>query len=694
VMLDVDHFKAVNDNFGHPVGDEVLAEIARRIQDSVRSTDFVARYGGEEFVLCLCNADSTAAGRLCERIRLAISESPISTHSLQVTLSQGFAVLARGSKLEPKALISRADEALYEAKRAGRDRVLEWLQRTRPAKTRKHDRSRLQHSLPKIELLAPKAATSSPEPQSPFERLRSDLLCVLDPDFILSELEGPWHAATGWSVQKLAGRAFESLIKREDRQLFRSFAASLEAPEQTSDSDLRVLRRDGSHFWARFVGHLVAEQIALRVEDVTELRKLRRRMTGTERRAAKLVMAESSMREARDRAEQLSHAKSAFVANMSHELRTPLNAILGFSELLSVTQFGPLTPKQARFTANISESGQHLLKLINELLDLAKIEAGRTTLQLSASGLDEAIKKSSATVESLVQKNDLQFDLSVSEELPKTSVDPLRFEQILLNLLGNAVKFTAPGGRVLLDVTTAQRERPGGPWIKVSVSDSGPGLSASELETIFEAFEQAQHSSKIHFNGTGLGLTLARHLVLLHGGEIWGESPAFEDCGTRFVVLIPSDAARVAQAQQPASPALAAQQGRAHSIPAPGGTDRKTALVIADEDAHELLSGFLLSGGLNVAFSTVEEFSISRIQELRPDLVVIEINGPEGTLGSKLDELEGNRKTLMIPILVVSSHDMEHRLGAHKPQGWIVKPFTQDEFLRAVDQVLDIGCRS
>jgi len=239
-------------------------------------------------------------------------------------------------------------------------------------------------------------------------------------------------------------------------------------------------------------------------------------------------------REIEDKSRQIEAAnrhKSEFLANMSHELRTPLNAIIGFSEVLQEKLFGELNDKQAEYTDDILTSGRHLLSLINEILDLSKVEAGRMELELAAFDLPLAIDNARTFVRERATRHGISLDVSVDERLGEFVGDERKIKQILLNLLSNAVKFTPEGGRIGIDA----RQTDGS--VEISVSDNGVGIAPEDQPKIFEEFRQVGTDYSHKIQGTGLGLTLAKKFVELHGGTIWVESEVGK--GSRFAFTLP-----------------------------------------------------------------------------------------------------------------------------------------------------------
>ena len=248
-----------------------------------------------------------------------------------------------------------------------------------------------------------------------------------------------------------------------------------------------------------------------------------------------------ALRMARDAADAANRAKSEFLANMSHELRTPLNAVIGFSDMLSQQYYGPLTAKQDEYVQDIHESATYLLALINDILDLSKIEAGRMDLETSQIDLDSMIKHSLVMVRERATKHALYLSSSIDPRLEplRLMADERKIRQILYNLLANAVKFTPDGGAVDLTARLVDEvEGQGQAWAEISVTDTGIGLSAKELERVFEAFYQVKTPEAGKTPGTGLGLSLVKRMVELHGGKVWAESKG-PGWGARFVFTLP-----------------------------------------------------------------------------------------------------------------------------------------------------------
>jgi signal transduction histidine kinase len=217
---------------------------------------------------------------------------------------------------------------------------------------------------------------------------------------------------------------------------------------------------------------------------------------------------------------------------MSHELRTPLNAIIGFSDALAEQFFGPLNAKQARYVQHISSSGRHLLALINDVLDLSKVEAGHVKLELSRFRVVDLLNDGLAMVRERTSAQSIALQLSVQANIDTVVADERKVKQVVFNLLANAVKFTPEGGCVRVSASADDE------WLQVSVSDTGPGISAEDTERIFEAFQQGDQTAARPQEGTGLGLTLSRQFIELHGGRLWVESVVGQ--GSVFTFALPN----------------------------------------------------------------------------------------------------------------------------------------------------------
>ena len=301
--------------------------------------------------------------------------------------------------------------------------------------------------------------------------------------------------------------------------MWQEIARHLRGETEFLSSEFRVKDLDGGYRWA------VASGLGQRDENGRVYR-----VTGSIGDITQRKAAQAALRDAKEQAEVASGAKSQFLANMSHELRTPLNAIIGYTELISDQIYGELPPKAAEVVERVEHNAHHLLGMINDVLDLSKIEAGHMVLDLGDYSLKEVVDTVITSVESLSQEKGLDLRSDMPETLSVARGDEHRITQVLLNLVGNAIKFTEEGG-VSVQVSEAEGE------FLVRVTDTGPGISEEDCRAVFDEFHQADDSSTREQGGTGLGLAIAKRTVELHGGKVWVDSVLGE--GASFVFTLP-----------------------------------------------------------------------------------------------------------------------------------------------------------
>lgn len=268
--------------------------------------------------------------------------------------------------------------------------------------------------------------------------------------------------------------------------------------------------------------------ILLAIEDITERRDIE---LGLEKAHEELKLLAVELKRA-------DKAKSEFLANMSHELRTPLNSINGFSEVLFDEAFGPLNEKQKSYVKNVLTSGKHLLSLINQILDMAKLEANKMTLNLSVLPTKNLLQEFSLLVADMVSKKKLHMSLEIAEDVPDIEADELKIKEILYNLFSNAVKFTPEGGQI------GMRAKKVGAEVEIEVWDTGIGIAPENQEKIFEGFFRVDTPYSRVTEGTGLGLPISRKLVELHGGKLFVESKG-SGMGTSVRVILPARSKQV-----------------------------------------------------------------------------------------------------------------------------------------------------
>jgi PAS domain S-box-containing protein len=323
---------------------------------------------------------------------------------------------------------------------------------------------------------------------------------------------------------------------------------------------------------------------------------------------------------ANQQAQAASQAKSRFLAAMSHELRTPLNAILGMTENLQEGILGPISNRQSSALATIEQSGTHLLNLINDILDISKVEAGQLEPDWASVAVLDLCHGSVALVSQQAQKKQIALTLNLPDDIPDLWGDARRLRQVLVNLLDNAIKFTPTGGQVTL---SAQTE---GDHINLSVLDTGIGIAAEEISTLFQPFTQVESDLSRQYDGTGLGLALVKQLTELHGGEIRCTSTV--GVGSCFSVVLPVQSPLP---QPQPSPAFRPASGVDPSVPLPPSAEEDTALILLAEDNEtniETTTNYLEAKGyrLMVARNGVDAVAMARDE--KPDLILMDVQMP------------------------------------------------------------------
>ena len=384
-----------------------------------------------------------------------------------------------------------------------------------------------------------------------------------------------------------------------------------------------------------------------------------------------------------ERLREVDQLKSQFLANMSHELRTPLNSIIGFSRVILKGIDGPLTEMQKQDLETIHSSGQHLLNLINEILDQSKIEAGKMELATAWFDLTSVIEVARSMSVGLLKDKPVRLNIEVEAELPKVWGDEIRTRQVLLNLLSNAAKFTHEGSITVAAFTVEGED---GPYVQVSVADTGIGIPENKLEAIFLAFEQVDGSLTRTSSGTGLGLPIARSLIELQGGQLWVESTL--NVGSTFSFTVPAFAK---QSRQEAAEASAEPEADIERKAPPGArraSPRKVVLVIDDEiGMHQLYRRYLNKEGYTVEATSDPTRTEDLIRLARPDLIILDVRMPNRDGWEVLAHLKENDATYRIPVIVCSiDPDTERgfRLGAAE---YLVKPFLEEDLLAAIRRV-------
>ncbi len=398
------------------------------------------------------------------------------------------------------------------------------------------------------------------------------------------------------------------------------------------------------------------------VRDVTERKRAEEQIQTLnqhlEQRTAELIATNKELELRNREVERVNRLKDEFLASMSHELRTPLNSIIGFSDLLAEQGAAAFNPKQKRFLGHIQQGSRHLLELINDILDLSKIEAGHLELKYEDFELSQAVSEVVATVRPIATAKNIHFESNVPGEL-FLYADRLRFKQVLYNLLSNAIKFTAVGGHVSIEGSVEPDS------IRFCVADTGIGIPASEQEAIFESFHQVGTTTKGVREGTGLGLAITKRLIEQHGGGIWVESELGK--GSRFSFTLPL---RPAIEEPPTS-----------------GQSAEGPLVLIAEDegaAQELLVSHLEEAGYRVSTVASGTEAVRAAKNLQPDVITLDLLMPGKSGWQTLDELKKEPTTADIPVIIVSVVEERKKGLSVGAVDYLVKPVSKERLLETI----------
>ena len=377
-----------------------------------------------------------------------------------------------------------------------------------------------------------------------------------------------------------------------------------------------------------------------------------------EERTAELVVA-------KDQAEAADRLKSAFLATMSHELRTPLNSIIGFTGIVLQGLAGPLNEEQRKQLDMVRDSARHLLALINDVLDISKIEAGQLEVSSESFDLRASIAKVTGSVKPLADKKDLELRVILGPEIASLVSDPRRVEQVLLNLLNNAIKFTEHGEVTLTADVVPSAPKSRDSEIRISVADTGIGIKAEDLGMLFQPFRQIETGLSRQHEGTGLGLAICRRLADLLGGEIDAESEWGK--GSKFTLVLPLKSA--------------------------GRTVTKTVLLIEDNPQNRYLVTFLLEAhGYSVTTAADGPQGIDLAGRLLPQLILLDIQLPTMDGYAVARALRANPILEHTPIVAVTSYAMSgdrEKAIAAGCNGYVEKPINPETFVAEIERYLE-----
>jgi PAS domain S-box-containing protein len=469
-------------------------------------------------------------------------------------------------------------------------------------------------------------------------------------------------AITGYSREEVLGKNPRILKSGLHPSVFYQTMWSTLLAGQSWYGELYNRRKNGELFWEHASISPVKNEsgetthyVAVK-EDVTEQKK-----------------AEAALRESRDKLsaanaalEKASRLKDEFLASMSHELRTPLTSILGLSEALQLQAFGELNAKQIKSLKTIENSGRHLLELINDILDLSKIEAGKLDLQFEPCAAADICRSSLQLVKGMAHQKQQNISFSIHPETIIIRADVRRLKQMLVNLLSNAVKFTPEGGLLGLEVQTNPDEK----TVSFSVWDQGIGIQPEDLDKLFVAFVQLDSRLARQYSGTGLGLSLVQRMTELHGGSLRVESVPGE--GSRFTILLPWSVDVTQPVPGLIRPALSSYRNALINV-----------LTIDDNELDvERTTRYLQEFGITNLVQPTLRGALEKAVFLRPSAILLDLNLPDGLGLELLSRLKADARTHDIPVIITSVDERRAEAAQLGALGYLVKPISQQD-LRA-----------
>lgn len=498
-------------------------------------------------------------------------------------------------------------------------------------------------------------------------------MCVVGPDYYLDNVNQAYCELVGYTQEELKSMTFMDITFPEDLKKDMEQVRKLENREISNyQMEKRYIRKDGKIIWINLSVFIIRDlqtepsyyYIAL-TEDITQRKE-----------------AETKIRNAQEKAEKASRAKSEFLSHMSHELRTPLNAILGFAQLLSLDPKKNLPPKQKESVEQIRIAGNHLLELINEVLDLTRIETGSLKVFNENTDVSKLLDKLLPVVERMALKKDIHIRNQLSETGPlSVFADSTRLKQALINLMTNAIKYNKEGGEVFIRGETTDDHR-----VKIHVIDTGPGIEAEKQHVLFEPFERlgAENSG---IEGTGIGLSITQKMVELMNGSVSLKSEVGK--GSCFTIELPAGMAPTPVSQGSSSNKISL------SDLTNGDQNHQTLLYIEDNISNLNLVKKYIEGFTSFQFLASQNpiDGVTAARQHQPALILMDINLPEMDGIQTFKELQKYDETKSIPVIAVSANAMDHDIKSALDAGfkkYMTKPLDLPSLVETIHTTLKI----
>lgn len=522
-----------------------------------------------------------------------------------------------------------------------------------------------------------------------------DGIFVADTRGIIQATNAASEKLFGYDADELIGADVKMLMQSEDSgrhdKLLNGYLVGGTKSSIVLMRPVHALRKDGCTVPVKITVTEVernGERIFVSVcRDITEDLRASESLRVYQERLEELLDERTSQVKVAQEANQM---KSDFLANMSHELRTPLNAIIGITEMVREDAEDDGHGDYIEPLDRVMRSGRHLLQLINDLLDLSKIEAGRLDLHVETFDLGETIRDAVVTVDPLVQKNGNELILDMEEDVGDLSSDMTRIKQILLNLLSNAAKFTENGTiRVTVSIMESMR---GSDYVVIDVRDSGIGLTDEQQSRLFQDFQQADSSTTKKYGGTGLGLAISRRLARMMGGDVTVQSQI--DDGAEFTLVLPRNTgARQADDMiEKVRRELAGADAEDQSEGAEAGGAPPRVLVVDDDiTARDLIGSGLEKEGFAVSYAVSGDEALAYLAEASVDAITLDIEMPDQDGLEVLSKLKSNPRTRKIPVILCSIHEKTGRGMALGAIDHLTKPVDRQQLSEILRAHLNAG---
>ncbi len=502
-------------------------------------------------------------------------------------------------------------------------------------------------------------------------------IITINREQFIETCNGAFKTVFGYTPDEVAGKHLDDFIVPEDKKEEARALTASSFERESINRELLRKRKDGSiidvELHAKSI-YMDGEQVGVIAQyvDITE-----RKRTEEQIRLQLSIIEKQNLEleKARDLAMEASKTKSAFLASMSHELRTPLNAIIGYSEMVMEEMSDARETIYLEDVERIRTAGKHLLSLINDVLDISKIEAGKMELYLEDFELSALIKEVAATIRPLMDKNGNTFVVNFPQEMPTLRLDLTKVRQILFNLISNATKFTQHGTITLTCFANPHSEE-GASTIALKVSDTGIGLTKEQQGKLFREFAQADSSTTRKYGGTGLGLAITKRFSEMMHGSIGIES--VPNKGTTFTVVLPQRIESTIKAESPAS----------NSGTIPGSSPSESTVVVIDDDpaVRDMLLRYLSKDGYHVECVAGGDEGIKRAKEVLPIAIILDVMMPHKDGWAILQEIKADPCLKSTPVIMYTMVDEKNFGLAIGASEYLIKPVSRETILQVIEK--------